>query len=152
MNCSKTKLSKRILCLISAIVIPLLLSALSEGKSVNKKSHLSEDTNVNPEKLGQNVECGSVTKIYENGSAADIKLRIYATDRCQERESIVKIFDGSNELIMHFMLGYQKVKSRTVLVPPEDYVIFECNGKKPKKNAFLYKCTYKVTYKVTEVP
>ena len=145
MNRTKTKNAKRIGCLLCAIAISLLLSALSEGKSVNKKSNLSNNENINPEKVGHDVECGSVTKIYENDNATDIKLRIYVTDRCQDRESIVKIFDESNELITHFMVGYQKVKSRTVLVPPKGYVIFGCNGTRPKKSKFLYKCTYRVT-------
>ena len=136
------------MCLLSTIAIPFLLIAFNDGKSVNQKANFTEDDNVNLEKLGHKVECGSVTKIYVNDDATDIKLRIYVTDRCQDRESIVKIFDKSNELVMHFMVGYKKIKSRTVLVPPKGYVIFECNGNKPKKNAFLYKCTYKVT----EVP
>ena len=133
------------MCLLSTIAISFLLTAFDDGKSVNEKANLTENDNVNPEKVGHNVECGSVTKIYVNDDAADIKLRIYVTDRCQDRESIVKIIDKSNELVMHFMVGYKKIKSRTVLVPPKGYVIFECNGNKPKKNAFLYKCTYKVT-------
>ncbi len=145
MNRNKTKNPKRSICFICTIIFALLLSALSEGKNVNKKTNLSKDDNVNPEKVGYDVECGSVTKIYENDNAADVKLRIYVTDRCQDRESIVKIFDDSNELITHFMVGFQKVKSRTVLVPPMGYVILECNGTRPKKNKFLYKCTYRVS-------
>ncbi len=136
MNRNKTKNPKRSICFICTIIFALLLSALSEGKNVNKKTNLSKDDNVNPEKVGYDVECGSVTKIYENDSAADVKLRIYVTDRCQDRESIVKIFDDSNELITHFMVGFQKVKSRTVLVPPMGYVILECNGTRPKKIYF----------------
>ncbi len=145
MNRTKTKNSKRSICFICTIIFALLLSALSEGKNVNKKTNLSKDDNVNPEKVGYDVECGSVTKIYVNDSAADVKLRIYVTDRCQDRESIVKIFDDSNELITHLMVGYQKVKSRTVLVPPMGYVIFECNGTRPRNKKYLYKCTYRVT-------
>ncbi len=98
MNRTKTKNSKRSICFICTIIFALLLSTLSEGKNVNRKTNLSKDDNVNPEKVGHDVECGSVTKLYENDSAADVKLRIYVTDRCQDRESIVKIFDDSNEL------------------------------------------------------
>ncbi len=141
-------ISKRTMCLLSTIAISFLLTAFNDRKSVNQKANLAEDDKVNPEKLGHKVECGSVTKIYVNDDTSQIKLRIYVTDRCQDRESIVKIIDKSNELVMHFMVGYKKIKSRTVLVPPKGYVILECNGNKPKKNAFLYKCTYKVT----EVP
>ena len=148
MNRYKPKILKRTMCLLSTVTFALLLSAFSEEKTVNTKANLAKDDKVNPEKLGHKVACGSVTKIYVNDTASDIKLRIYVTDRCQDRESSVKIFDKSNELVMHFMVGYKKVKSRTVLVPPNGYVNFECNGNKPKKNAFLYKCTYQVT----EVP
>ena len=136
---------KKIMCLLSAMAIALLLPAFNEGKSVNYKSTPSEPINPNPEKIGDEVKCGSVKKIYENHHDADIKVRVYVTDRCMDRESVVKIFDESNKLIMNFIVGYKKMKSRTVLVPTNGYVILECNGNKPKKNAFLYKCTYKVT-------
>ena len=136
---------KKILCLFNMIAIALLLSAFDEGKNVIKKSILAEPINPNPEKLGDIVKCGSVTKIYENHYDADIKVRVYVTDRCLDRESVVKIFNESNKLIMNFIVGVKKMKSRTVLVPTNGYVILECNGNRPKKSAYLYKCTYKVT-------
>lgn len=136
---------KKILFVVSAIAITLLLSAFNEGKSGNKKSNPSGQVKPDLEKLGDEVKCGTSTKIYENPNDAAVKVKVYVTDRCLDRDSVVKIFDEKNNLTMNFMVGYIKSKSRTVLVPTKGYIIFDCNGSRSKNKKYLFKCTYKVT-------